>query len=301
MNNHLGKLFVLFCTLVLSCLASEVIILDTKNFEHLTQASTGSTTGDWLIEFYAPWCGHCKKLEPIYDQLAENLKGDINVAKVDVTQNRELGTRFEIKGFPTIKFLSKGKVYTFKGRRTVEDITEFCKGGYQINVPEDVKPPMGIFGEITYIYKHAYKQATADLKKGKFFTTDVFLTFLPVIFILLITLLVCIPSPSPPPRRGQRDGQRGGAGAGEQSYSTSSASGANGGRKTVPSSSSSGGSGNRHPSDNIQTQPTNTGDDEGEEEEEGDDETDDENAEPDVEPDYDEAEPDNQQDDKKRK
>jgi hypothetical protein len=34
---------------------AEVVVLDSKNFEHLTQASTGATTGDWLIKFYAPW------------------------------------------------------------------------------------------------------------------------------------------------------------------------------------------------------------------------------------------------------
>lgn len=49
---------------------SDVIILTNENFEHLTQASTGATTGDWLVEFYAPWCGHCKKLAPVYETIA---------------------------------------------------------------------------------------------------------------------------------------------------------------------------------------------------------------------------------------
>ena len=125
----------------------------------------------------------------------------MNVAKVDVTQNRELGTRFEIKGFPTIKLISKGKVYTYKGRRTVEDLAEFARGGYQVMSAEEVQPPLGIFGEIGYIYTHALKQATTDLKKGRVFTVDVFLAFLPAIFLLLIALLLCVPVPEPPPRR----------------------------------------------------------------------------------------------------
>jgi thioredoxin domain-containing protein 5 len=76
------------------------------------QAATGATTGDWLVEFYAPWCGHCKKLVPVWDQLAADLheKG-VNVAKVDVTQNAGLGKRFDIKGFPTLILLRRGQAY----------------------------------------------------------------------------------------------------------------------------------------------------------------------------------------------
>ena len=77
-------LWLLLATLILySCLGNEVIDLDNKSFEHLTQASTGATTGDWLVKFYAPWCGHCRKLEPIYEELATELKDVVNVARVD--------------------------------------------------------------------------------------------------------------------------------------------------------------------------------------------------------------------------
>lgn len=197
------KVLVFACVLT-AILASEVVILESSNFEHLTQASTGATTGDWLVKFYAPWCGHCKKLEPIYDEIAATLKGEINVAKIDVPANRDLGTRFEIKGFPTLKFLSKGKVYTYKGKRTVDDIIEFVRGGYQIQASEDVSPPLGVFGQLGYIYRHAYKTAGNDLRKGRFFTVDVFLVFLPVLFVLVITLLLCAPTSGGGRRSGRR-------------------------------------------------------------------------------------------------
>lgn len=60
-------------------------MLDDSNFEHLTQAATGATTGDWFIKFYAPWCGHCKRLVPAWNELATEVKGRVNVAKVDCT------------------------------------------------------------------------------------------------------------------------------------------------------------------------------------------------------------------------
>jgi|Transcript_9280 protein disulfide-isomerase-like protein len=195
--------FVFLIFLFLGFSAAEVLVLDSKNFEHLTQASTGSTTGDWLVKFYAPWCGHCKKLNPVYEQVAEALKGEINVAKVDVTANREIGTRFEIKGFPTIKLLRKGKVYTFKGRRTVDDLVEFARGGFETYSAEEIQPPVGVFGEIGYIYRHAYKQAVNDLKNGRLFTVDVFLVLLPLIFLVLLGILIFLPASTPTPRRVQ--------------------------------------------------------------------------------------------------
>jgi len=54
---------------------SDVIVLDGTNFH------TRTSEGDWLLEFYAPWCGHCKNLAPIWEELATKVKGQVNVAK----------------------------------------------------------------------------------------------------------------------------------------------------------------------------------------------------------------------------
>ncbi|EGZ21025.1 hypothetical protein PHYSODRAFT_354354 [Phytophthora sojae] len=110
---------------------SNVIVLTNADFEHKTQAGSGATTGDWLVEFYAPWCGHCKKLAPIYEKVADELKGEVNVAKVDVTDNAELGKRFGIRGFPTVLHFSHGKSYKFTGKRTLEDLAAFARGGFK--------------------------------------------------------------------------------------------------------------------------------------------------------------------------
>merc|ERR1712238_559072 len=61
-------------------------------------------TKDVLVEFYAPWCGHCKKLEPIYRDVAKKLEvvSTLLIAKMDATANDIDGV--DVEGFPTIKF-----------------------------------------------------------------------------------------------------------------------------------------------------------------------------------------------------
>ena len=82
-----------------------------------------------LVEFYAPWCGHCKQLSPIWDKLAESLEDneDVVVAKMDATVNELSHTR--VRSFPTIRLYKKdtNEVAEYNGERTLEGLTKFLK------------------------------------------------------------------------------------------------------------------------------------------------------------------------------
>lgn len=105
--------------------SSPVKILVGKNFESIALDSTKHV----FVEFYAPWCGHCKQLAPIWDELGEHFDGDedVVIAKMDATKNEV--KQVQVSGFPTLKFFTKGtnEMIDYTGGRTLDDLIEFVE------------------------------------------------------------------------------------------------------------------------------------------------------------------------------
>lgn len=104
--------------------SSPVVSLMESNFEAKVK-----TAGFCLVEFYAPWCGHCKSLSPEYEKFAKAMKGMLCVAAVDADEHKSLAGKYGIKGFPTIKlmYVDDGKIKStdYQGGRTAKDMTQF--------------------------------------------------------------------------------------------------------------------------------------------------------------------------------
>jgi len=113
-----------------------VFYLVSKQFEEIAYAEDKAV----FVEFYAPWCGHCKQLAPTWDKLGEHFKDDesVIIAKSDATANEFAGV--EVQGFPTIKYFPKGEkqIVDYNGGRDLDSLIKFVENeGKEVEEDED--------------------------------------------------------------------------------------------------------------------------------------------------------------------
>ena len=118
--------------------SERLIDLNTESFDQtvIDPKTNMLVGGPWLIMFFAPWCGHCKRLMPTFDQFAEEF-GDgqaLNVGRVncDEGSNNNLCTAYDVAGFPTVLFIQGDYFYEYRGERSVAGFKKFVfEGGFE--------------------------------------------------------------------------------------------------------------------------------------------------------------------------
>ncbi|KAJ4968427.1 hypothetical protein NE237_015128 [Protea cynaroides] len=114
---------------------ADVVVLTEENFEKEVGQDRSA-----LVEFYAPWCGHCKKLAPEYEKLGDSFKKakTVLIGKVDCDEHKSVCSKYGVTGYPTIQWFSKGSLEPkkYEGPRTAESIAEFVnnEGGTNVKI-----------------------------------------------------------------------------------------------------------------------------------------------------------------------
>uniref|UniRef100_A0A0N5BTH5 Protein disulfide-isomerase n=1 Tax=Strongyloides papillosus TaxID=174720 RepID=A0A0N5BTH5_STREA len=126
----------------------DVIVLTEANFDDFIKENPIT-----MVKFYAPWCGHCKKMAPDYAKAAKHLK--FPLAKVDATVEKALGEKYNIQGYPTIKLFKNGEIIDYTGARDVASIVDW---GEEVTDP-NYKPPSD---EVIALTSEMFDEYVAD-------------------------------------------------------------------------------------------------------------------------------------------
>jgi protein disulfide-isomerase A6 len=116
-----------------------VVDLTPENFDTVLDGSKHV-----FVKFFAPWCGHCKKLAPDWAQLGDAFAGskDVVIAKVDADAHKELGNKYDVHGYPTLKWFPKGSTTPeeYEGGRSLEELAGFVteKSGVKSKIKKAV-------------------------------------------------------------------------------------------------------------------------------------------------------------------
>ena len=105
----------------------------TENLLHVTDASFENdvlqSEVPALVDFWAAWCGPCKMIAPLVDEISEEYAGEIKVCKMDVDSNPETSVKFNVRGIPTLLIFKNGNIEATKvGALSKAQLVEFVEG-----------------------------------------------------------------------------------------------------------------------------------------------------------------------------
>ena len=102
---------------------SKVLTINESNFFEVTEKYSNI-----LIEFYAPWCGPCRMISPILDEISNILETETKIAKINIDESPNLSQAFEIRSVPTFFFMKNGKSKSkFTASLTKNNLISFIK------------------------------------------------------------------------------------------------------------------------------------------------------------------------------
>lgn len=154
------KSFVLTGLAAVVAAKSAVLDLIPSNFDDVVLKSGKPT----LVEFFAPWCGHCKTLAPIYEELAATFafSKDVQIAKVDADAQKDLGRRFGVQGFPTLKWFDgkSDKPTDYNSGRDLDSLTNFITEKTSVKPKRKLEMP----SQVEYLNDKTFKETVGSDK-----------------------------------------------------------------------------------------------------------------------------------------
>eukprot|EP00092_Neocalanus_flemingeri_P023422 GFUD01025394.1.p1 GENE.GFUD01025394.1~~GFUD01025394.1.p1 ORF type:complete len:249 (+),score=76.73 GFUD01025394.1:216-962(+) len=163
--------------------------LTDSDFEHLTQAASGATTGDWLVMFFTPSCQLCHRLTAALETVACKHRGRTNVARVNKeTSGEKTGRRFELglEDKPDIILFRHGRMYRYQvDKYDTESLSSFITGFYKNYPAQSIPLPKSPFDELVQLCVD-YLKGNKEIKVGelKNYLED---------YPLLMGSLLCVP------------------------------------------------------------------------------------------------------------
>jgi len=139
---------------------------------HLTDETIESAINQdtWFIMFHVPWCGHCQRFGPTWEEFAGMMKNKMNIGKVDCTAYADICSKYGVTHYPTLKIIDKHEVNEFKGIRRIEDLEKFVEryisSSISVSKAETIRGDMKNNEVLFFLY---YNYAEPNVEEIKLF------------------------------------------------------------------------------------------------------------------------------------